>query len=53
MYPYWHTPQDTLDKLDPQYMGITGHVLLETLPELEKKISLSDFSADHGDRRAR
>lgn len=53
MYPYWHTPQDTLDKLDPQYMGITGHVLLETLPELEKTMSLSDFSADHGDRRAR
>jgi glutaminyl-peptide cyclotransferase len=37
MYPYWHTPQDTLDKLDPQNIGITGHVLLESLPALEKK----------------
>ena len=36
-YPYWHTPQDTLDKLDTRSLAIVGHVLLETLPELEKK----------------
>lgn len=36
-YPYWHTPQDTLDKLDARSLAIVGHVLLETLPELEKK----------------
>ena len=35
---YWHTSQDTLDKIDPRTLAITGHVLLETLPELEKKI---------------
>lgn len=35
---YWHTSRDTLDKIDPRTLAITGHVLLETLPELEKKI---------------
>ena len=36
--PYWHTPEDTLDKIDPRTLAITGHVLLESLPEIEKKI---------------
>jgi Zn-dependent M28 family amino/carboxypeptidase len=35
---YWHTPQDTLDKIDPRTLAITGHVLIASLPELEKKI---------------
>ncbi len=35
--PYWHTPQDTLDKIDPQSLAVVGHVLAETLPRLEKK----------------
>jgi glutaminyl-peptide cyclotransferase len=34
---YWHTPQDTLDKVDPRSLAIVGHVLLETVSELEKK----------------
>ncbi len=34
---YWHTSKDTLDKIDPRTLAITGYVLLETLPELEKK----------------
>jgi glutaminyl-peptide cyclotransferase len=36
--PYWHTTQDTLDKVDPRTLAITGHVLIESVPELEKKI---------------
>jgi glutaminyl-peptide cyclotransferase len=36
--PYWHTPRDTLDKIDPRTLAITGHVLIASLPELEKKI---------------
>jgi len=36
--PYWHTTQDTLDKVDPRTLAITGHVLIESLPELEKRI---------------
>jgi len=34
---YWHTPQDTLDKVDPRSLAIVGHVLVEVLPELERK----------------
>ncbi|HXP79068.1 MAG TPA: M28 family peptidase [Verrucomicrobiae bacterium] len=35
---YWHTPRDTLDKIDPRTLAITGHVLIETVPELEKRV---------------
>jgi len=34
---YWHTPQDTLDKVDPRSLAIVGHVFVESLPALEKK----------------
>jgi len=34
---YWHTPQDTLDKVDPRTLAITGHVLIASLPELERR----------------
>jgi glutaminyl-peptide cyclotransferase len=34
---YWHTPQDTLEKIDPRSLAVVGHVFLEVLPELEKK----------------
>lgn len=34
---YWHTPQDTLDKIDPKSLGIVGQVLAATLPRFEKK----------------
>ena len=36
--PYWHTAQDTLDKVDPRTLAITGHVLIESVPELEKRV---------------
>jgi hypothetical protein len=36
--PYWHTANDTLDKVDPRTLAITGHVLIASLPELEKRI---------------
>jgi len=35
--PYWHTPQDTLDKISPQSLAVVGHVLITVLPELEQK----------------
>ncbi len=35
--PYWHTTQDTLDKIDPQSLSIVGQVLAATLPRFEKK----------------
>lgn len=35
--PYWHTPEDTLDKVSPESLAIAGRVLAETLGDLEKK----------------
>jgi glutaminyl-peptide cyclotransferase len=32
-----HTPQDTLDKVDPKSLAIVGHVLFQVLPALEAK----------------
>ncbi len=36
--PYWHTSGDTLDKISPHSLAVVGHVFLETLAELEKKL---------------
>jgi glutaminyl-peptide cyclotransferase len=35
--PYWHTTQDTLDKISPKTLAITGHTILESIKELQKK----------------
>jgi len=37
-YPPWHTPGDTLDKVSARSIGIVGHVILESVKELEKKV---------------
>ena len=34
---FWHTPQDTVDKLSPQSMEIVGSVILETVRMLDSK----------------
>ena len=34
---YWHTPQDTLDKISAKSLGIVGHVLLESVAVLQTK----------------
>ena len=34
---YWHTPQDTLDKISAKSLGIVGHVMLESVKELQAK----------------
>ncbi|MGA7622323.1 MAG: M28 family peptidase [Candidatus Acidiferrales bacterium] len=34
---YWHTPQDTLDKVSPRSLAIVGYVILESVAELQKK----------------
>jgi len=33
--PYWHTPQDTLDKISAKSLAITGHVFLESVKKLQ------------------
>jgi glutaminyl-peptide cyclotransferase len=35
--PYWHTAQDTIDKISPKTLAIVGHVVLESVNELQKK----------------
>jgi glutaminyl-peptide cyclotransferase len=35
--PYWHTPQDTLDKISAKSLAITGHVFLESVQQLQTK----------------
>ncbi|MGC1830590.1 MAG: M28 family peptidase [Candidatus Acidiferrales bacterium] len=36
-YQYWHTIQDTMDKLSPRSMAIVGFVILESVHELQKR----------------
>jgi glutaminyl-peptide cyclotransferase len=38
-YPYWHTPDDTIDKISPQSLKIVGDVVLASLPRIEQHIS--------------
>ncbi|HEX4003728.1 MAG TPA: M28 family peptidase [Candidatus Acidoferrales bacterium] len=33
---YWHTAQDTMDKLSPRSFSIVGYVILESVAELQK-----------------
>lgn len=35
--PYWHTTQDTLDKLSGRSLAIVGHVFLESVRELARR----------------
>ena len=34
---YWHTPQDSLDKISPRILAITGHVFMESVKQLQSK----------------
>ena len=34
---YWHTPQDTMDKLSARSLAIVGHVFLESVKQLQAK----------------
>jgi len=34
---YWHTAQDTLDKISPRNLAIVGHVILESVDQLQKR----------------
>jgi glutaminyl-peptide cyclotransferase len=35
--PYWHTPQDTLDKISGKSLAIVGHVFVESVKQLQAK----------------
>jgi len=34
---YWHTPQDTMDKISPKSLAIVGNVILETVKQLQQQ----------------
>ena len=34
---YWHTTQDSLDKISPRSLAIVGHVILESVNQLQKR----------------
>jgi hypothetical protein len=34
---FWHTTQDTVDKLSPKSLGIVGTVILETVRVLDQR----------------
>lgn len=36
-YKYWHTPEDTMDKVSARSLSIAGHVIVESVNELQKK----------------
>jgi len=36
-YPSWHTPQDTMDKIDPQSLQAAGQTLLAVLPAIGQR----------------
>jgi Zn-dependent M28 family amino/carboxypeptidase len=35
--PYWHTPQDTLDKVSAKSLALVGHVFLESVKQLQTR----------------
>ena len=35
--PYWHTTEDSLDKISPKTMAIVGHVFLESVHALQQR----------------
>ena len=37
-YPYWHTPEDTLDKVSAKSMKIVGDVVAASLPRIEQRL---------------
>jgi Zn-dependent M28 family amino/carboxypeptidase len=38
-YPYWHTPQDTLDKTSAASLKVVGDVLYDVLPDIDRQLS--------------
>ena len=37
-YPYWHTKEDTLDKVSAKSLKIVGDVVLASLPKIEERL---------------
>ncbi len=37
-YPYWHKPEDTLDKISPRSLQVVGETLIASLPRIEQRL---------------
>jgi glutaminyl-peptide cyclotransferase len=37
-YPYWHTADDTLDKISPRSLQVVGETLIASLPHIEQRL---------------
>jgi glutaminyl-peptide cyclotransferase len=37
-YPYWHTPEDTIDKVSARSMKVVGDVVVASLPRVEERL---------------
>jgi len=48
-HEYWHTPEDTLDKVSPTSLKIVGDVVIESLPQIIERINRETKGAS--DRR--
>jgi hypothetical protein len=38
-YRYWHTPEDTLDKISPRSLQTVGETVLASLPRIEQRLA--------------
>jgi glutaminyl-peptide cyclotransferase len=38
-YPYWHTAEDTLDKISPRSLQIVGETVIASLPRIEQRLA--------------
>ena len=37
-YPYWHTKDDTLDKISAKSLKIVGDAVIASLPKIEERL---------------
>jgi hypothetical protein len=38
-YPAWHTAQDDLDRVSARSLQVVGDVVLDALPQIEKRLA--------------
>ena len=48
-YPFWHKPEDTLDKISPQSLKTVADVVLASLPRIEERL-LSNLNRSTSNR---
>ena len=50
-YPYWHKPDDTIDKISAQSMKIVGDTVLASLPKIVARITKETDEKNRGNPR--